>query len=236
MAPLLPDLGRNGLVNSVRRLTGLNNPGFRAVYSTANFIAGMVAKLEADANGDPVLKVADADDTNIIGLFYCHKCTNFYVPVVDEVKTFSESPNTVWTILLGHANVKSGSVKVYNVTKSEATTDFTVNTTNGIVTRTSTGSHIIAATDTVKVSYLYEEPTLTGIDQTLGSGLAATLEDRGDIATLVYDTAQTYTIMQSLYSNADGYLTNQSGGGSIVGKVTKPPTADNPELWFKMTV
>ena len=99
MTQLLPDIGRNGLVNSVRRLTGLNNPGFRAVDPTANFVAGMVAKLEADSNGNPVLKVADANDTNLIGLFYCHKTTNFYRPIVDESQTFSTSPNTAWRFI-----------------------------------------------------------------------------------------------------------------------------------------
>ena len=237
MAPLLPDIGRNGLVNSVRRLSGLNNPGYRAVDANADFIAGMVAKLEADSDGNPVLKVADADDTTIIGLFFCHKTTNFYRPITDEEKTFGTSPNTSWAIYLDHANLKSGSVKVTNEagdTTYAVTTDYTVNDTNGVVTRTSTGG--IGGTDTVKVSYLYEDQTLTGLDQTLGSGLAATLEDPGEVATLVYDTSKAYALMASLYCDANSYLTSTDGGGSVVGKVTKPPTAENPELHFKLTV
>ena len=237
MTQLLPDIGRNGLVNSVRRLSGLNNPGFRAVDPSVNFIAGQVAILGADGDGNPVLQVAGAASTTIIGLFYCHKTTSFYRPVVDEVQTFSTSPNTAWVIYLNNANVKASSVKIYNVTQGKATTDFVLSGTNGYITRSSTGSAIIAATDVVRVTYLYEDPTLTGIDQTLGSGMAATLEDWGDVATLVYDTSQTYTIMCNLYANATGYITSYSGGGgSIIGSCTKPPTSDNPELWLKLKI
>lgn len=237
MTVLLPDIGRNGLVNSVRRLTGLNNPGFRPVDSSAEFVAGMVAKLVDDGNGGAYLQVADDDDVNIIGLFYCHKTTNFYRPIVEESQTFSTSPNTAWAVYLNHAGVKSGSVKVYDNTGGAAatlTTDYTVNTTNGVITRTSGG--ILAASDEILVTYLYEDPNLTGLDQTLGSGLAATLEDAGDVATLVYDTSKTYTVMQRLYCDANGYVTNTDGGGSQVGFVTKPPTSDSPELWFKLNI
>ena len=234
---LLPDIGRNGLVNSVRRLNGLNNPGYRLVDSTADFIAGMVANLEADSDGNPVLTVANATDTALIGLFFCHKTTNFYRPIVDESQTFGTSPNTSWIIYLDHASLKSSSVKVTDstgVTTYTLTTDYTVNTTNGVITRTSTGS--IGATDTVLVTYSYEDTSLTGIDQTLGSGMAATLEDPGEVATLVYDTSKAYTLMGSIYSDANGYLTSTNGGGTAVGKVTKVPTAENPELHFKLSI
>jgi hypothetical protein len=236
MGNILPDLGRNGLVNSIRRLNGFNNPGYRAVDASANFIAGMVANLEADSDGNPVLTVANATDTQIIGLFFCHKTTNFYRPIVAEAQTFGTTPNTSFLVYLNHAVLKADSTKVTDAagTPYTVTTDFSVNVTNGVITRTSTGA--IGATDTVYVTYLYTDPNLTGIDETLGSGCAATLEDRGEAATLVYDTSVTYTLMGSLYANAEGYLTITSGGGSVVGKVTKVPTADNPELHFKLTV
>jgi hypothetical protein len=66
--------------------------------------------------------------------------------------------------------------------------------------------------------------------------MAATLEDRGEAATLVYDTSVVYTLMGNLYVNSAGYLTSDPGGSTVVGKVTKVPTADNPELCFKLTV
>jgi len=234
--PTLPDIGRNGLVNSVRRLSGLNNPGYRDVDSSADFIAGMVANLEADSNGNPVLTVGNATDTALIGIFFCHKTTSFYRPITDEAQTFGTSPNSSTVVYLSHANVKSSSYKVTDgdSTTYTETTDYTVNTTNGTVTRTSTGS--IGSTDTIYVTYSYQDPDLTGIDQTLGSGMAATLEDAGEIATLVYDTSVAYTLMGSLYCNASGYLTSTNGGGSVVGKVTKVPTSSDPELRYKLSL
>ena len=239
MTTLLPDIGRNGLVNSVRRIAGLSNPGFRAVDPTISFVAGTVATLAADTNGNPVLQVADdTTSTGIIGLFYCHKTTSFYRPICDESQTFAAAPNTAFAVYLNFANIKSGYTKVYNYTRSltcALSTDFTVNTTNGVITRTSTGN--IQAGNTILVTYFYTDPDLTGIDQTLGSGMAATIEDVGDVATLVYDTSKAYTVMCKLYVNADGYITStQSSGNVVVGYCTKPPTSDNPELWFKMIV
>jgi hypothetical protein len=234
MSNLLPDIGRNGIVNSVRRLSGASNPGYRKVDSDAEFIAGQVAKLAEDASGNPVLKVADADDTNIIGIFFCHKVTSFYRPVVSEAQTFGTDPNTAWLVYLDHANLRASSAIITDADGDAytVTTDYTVNTTNGVITRTSTGD--IGATDTIYVTYSYSDPNLSGIDQTLGSGMAATLEDSGELATLVYDTSVAYTLMGSLYVNSAGYITATDGGGSKIGVVTKVPTSDNPELHYKL--
>jgi hypothetical protein len=240
MTVLLPDIGRNGLVNSVRRLSGLNIPGYRPVYAAASFIAGMVAKLvdKSDGNG-PVLDVADADDNEILGIFYCHKTTNFYRPIVDEAQTMGTSPNTATVIYLNHANIKASSVRLRTssgLLVLVETTDYDVNTTNGVITLNSTGNGKVGDTAAMLVSYMYEDPTLTGIDQTLGSGMAAVLEDQGEIASLVYDTSKAYTLMGYVYSNASGYLTSANGGGAKVGIVTKVPSAEDPELRFKLNV
>lgn len=230
----LPDLGTNGLVNSVRRLSGTENPGYRNVDSAASFIAGNVAILAADSDGNPYLQTANATDTAIIGIFYCHKTLSFYKPVKDESKTFGTSPNTAFIIYLDHANVKSSSVRITKSGVAIAESgNWALNTTNGTITRTSTG--LLGATDTILITYLYQDANLVGIDQTLGSGKAATLEGRGELATLVYDTSCAYTLMGSLYSDANGYLTSTNGGGSVVGKVTKCPTAEDPELHFLLT-
>ncbi len=237
MPNLMPDVGRNGLVNSVRRLSGMNNPGWRNVNADAEFIAGMVAKLTANATtGEPELTVADDDDTNLIGIFYCHKTSNFYRPIVDESQTFGATPNTAWAVYLAHANLRADSIKVTTSAGGALTitTDYTVNETNGVVTRTSTGA--IGASDTILITYSYQDPELTGIDQTLGSGMAATLEDDGEIATLVYDTSKAYTLMGSVYCDADGYMTSTDGGGTALGICTRVPTAENPELHVKLTI
>ena len=79
MAVLQNDLGMNGLVNSVRRLEGFyGNPGYRKVDPATSFIAGNVAKLAADGDGNPVLQIAGASSTGLIGIFYCHKTIYFY--------------------------------------------------------------------------------------------------------------------------------------------------------------
>jgi len=232
----LPGIGRNGLINSVRRLSGGTNPGYRKVSSSASFIAGQVAALGSDANGNPVLEVANATSKKVVGIFFCHKTSVFYQPVVCEAQTFGAGGNTAFVVYLNHANLKSGSIVVEDVNGTDytVTTDYTVNTTNGTITRTSTG--FIGATDTIYVTYMYQDMSLTGIDQTLGSGCAATIEDFGELATLVYDTSVAYSIMAKLYSDANGYLTTTSGGGAVVGYVTKVPTVDDPELHFKLSI
>ena len=227
----LPDLGMNGLVNSVRKLTGLNNPGFRDVDPAAEFVAGCVAKLGLDSNGNVVLQTAGAADTTaLIGLFYCHKTISFYKPVVDEEQTFSVSPNTSTILYLNHANVKANSVYITSGGLNVAS-GWTLTGVNGYITKGSTG------TGTWKISYLYQDPNLVGIDQTLGSGKAATIEDAGEVATLVYDTSVAYALNGNLYANAYGYITSYpGGGGSIVGRCTKVPTAADPELHFKLNI
>lgn len=228
---ILPGIGRNGLTNSVRKLSGANVTGYRPVSDTAEFIAGMVATL-VDDGGIAKTAVADNTSASAIGLFFCHKTNSFYRPVVAESKTFASN-----IITLDYANILSSSVKVTNslgtVTYS-GTTAYSVNATNGIITRnTSTGT--IGATETVLVTYRYKDANLTGIDQTLGSGNAAILEEPAEVATLVYDTSRTYTLNEHLHVNADGLVSN-SGGSLVVGVVTKVPSNDNPELCFKLKI
>jgi hypothetical protein len=242
MSTQLPGIGRNGLINAVRRLSGMTNPGYRNVDPTAEFVAGMVANLEADSDGNPVLTVANASDTGVIGLFFCHKVNSFYRPIIDEAQTFGTSPNTSAYLFLNHANLKGAAGTYVKITNAAGvaytyTTDYTVNYTNGTVLRTSAGT-APGATATVYVSYVYEDASLTGIDQTMGSGKAATLEDEGEVATLLYtpNSATAYTMMCPLYANADGYVTATDGGGSHLGVLTKLPTASDPELHFKLKI
>ena len=243
----LPDLGTNGLVNSIRKISGTTNPGYRKVASTASFIAGNVAILSTNGTtGEPELAVANASSTaaQIIGLFYCHKTTSFYRPVVMEAVTFGTSPNTATIGYLSHATLV-GAAGTYIIVSSTGTTlnkdftyttDFTINYINGTITRVA--GQAIGATATVYVTYYYTDPNLIGIDQTLGSGMAATLEDRGECATLAYDTgsATKYVLNGLLYSNATGYITATNGGGGSIGKITKVPTAEDPELHFKLSL
>jgi hypothetical protein len=232
----LPDIGLNGLVNSVRKIGGyIANPGYRDVDPATSFVAGMAATLTTDSDGKVVLTAADNTTSTgkIIGLFYCHKTTSFYRAVKDELQVVGTSPNTASLVYLAHANLKAGSIRVVQRDLDETVyaedTNYTCNDTNGVVT-VSTG---IGATEALLISYLYLDPNLIGIDQTLGSGKAATLEDNGEIGTMIYDTSKAYTLNASLYVNSAGYLTT-TAGAAVVGMVTKPPTSEDPELHFKM--
>ena len=69
----LPSLGRSGIVNSVRKLSGYDVPGYRDVNSTCEFIAGQVATLAANSTtGNPELTLLTGT-AYPIGIFFCHK-------------------------------------------------------------------------------------------------------------------------------------------------------------------
>jgi hypothetical protein len=223
---VLAPIGRNGIVNSVRKLSGNIVPGWRDVDSSADFIAGMVAALSSGK-----LVVADASTQHFIGLFNCHKTTSFYRPAVNESVTFTGAASS---IALSNAYVKSNATtKVTNSAGTvtyDLTDDYTLNLTNGLIIQTSTGS--IGATATVLVTYLYKDINLTGVDQTLGSGKASTIEGNGEIATQVYDTSAAWAENAHVTVSALGLPT--IGGSNIIGFVTKVPTASDPELHFQM--
>lgn len=227
MATVLPPIGRNGIVNSVRKLSGNIITGWRNVDSAADFIAGYIATLDGTTGK---AKVADTSATKIVGIFFCHKTTSFYKPVINESITFTGANSSV---TLSHANLQNGSVRVTDLAGSAytVTTDYTVNHTNGIITHVSGGS--IGATENVLVDYRYKDPNLTGIDQTLGSGRAAIIEGNGEIATLAYETDAAWALNADVKVSANG-LPTVGGSGATIGFCTKVPTASDPELQYQM--
>lgn len=225
--PVLPPIGRRGIVNSVRKLSGHIISGWRDVDADASFVSGYIATLDGTSGK---LVVASDSSTYVVGLFFCHKTTNFYRPVIDESITFTGAATT---INLANAYVLQASVKVTDTDGNAytLTTDFTVNETNGQIIHTSTGS--IGTTETVLVDYRYKDPNLTGIDQTLGSGKAAIIESNGEIATLIYETDAAWAINAAVKVSANG-LPTVGGGGTTIGFVTKVPASSDPELHFQM--
>lgn len=226
MSTVLPPIGRNGIVNSVRKLSGHIITGWRDVDSAANFISGYIATLNSSGNA----VVADDSSTQILGLFFCHKTTSFYRPVVDESITFTGADSA---ITLANANLQSGSIRVTDSDGSAytITTDYLINTTNGILTQVGGGG--IGTTETVLVDYRYQDPNLAGLDQTLGSGRASVIEGSGEIATLAYETNAAWALNTDVTVSANG-LPTIGGGGAVIGFVTKVPTANDPELQFQM--
>ncbi len=228
----MPPIGRNGIVNSVRKLSGNIVTGWRPVDLSASFIAGYVACLDSSGN----LVVADSTSSRyisgkILGLFNCHKTTSFYRPISGELVTFTGAGSVV---NLAHANLQASEYRVYNTSTGTAysdSTDYTISTTNG--TLTLAGGTTIGTTETVGVNYRYLDPNLSGIDQTLGSGCASVIEGNGEIATLCYEINVAWAINTAVTVSSNG-LPTIGGSGQAIGFVTKVPTASNPELQFQM--
>jgi hypothetical protein len=87
------------------------------------------------------------------------------------------------------------------------------------------------------VSYLYQDPTQAGIDQTLPTGLITIFEGPGEIGTLIYDTTYAISVNSLLRCNSLGFLSaNSVLTGKIIGITVSPPTASNPELVFKLSI
>lgn len=229
----LPPLGRNGIVNSVRKITDMPTTGFRDIDPSATFVAGQLAKL-ATLNGKTVVQAVNGTSDVPVGVFFTHNTTTFYRPSMDEAHTFGENtdaPNDIYI----NPYVKTGYVEVNNAsgTAYTVTTDYTINLTNGVITRTSTGA--IGATDTVYVNYQYKDVNLSGINQPLGSGKACLLEEVGEIGTLIYDVKAAWLLGAAVKFNADGIFT-LGGASATVGTVTQVPTATDPELRIKLSL
>jgi hypothetical protein len=229
---ILPPLGRTGLVGGVRRISDMTVTGWRPVDPAANFIQGQLAKLNT-VSGQVLVQTVSGTSDKVVGMFFTDNTTVFYRPSFREVHTFGENPSAPNDVYL-MPYVKTASYSVQNLagTPYTETTNFTLNTTNGILTNVNMG-----ATATVYVSYMYKDVNLSGINQTLGSGMAALLEGVGEIGTLAYDTssATAYALNAAIYFNATGYLTSASGSTAI-GYITKAPTADDPELRVKLSL
>jgi hypothetical protein len=237
MSGVLPSLGRAGIVNSVRKLSGYDVPGWRNVDPATYFIAGQVATLATSSiTGLPVLDTISANTQKPIGIFFCNKALSFYQVVSHEPITMCAIGSS---FLLAHANIKTGSFKLVLTSTGSAYTgsgtNYTLTETNGSVANVN-----ITAGLAVNASYLYEDNTISGVDDTLGSGLASYLSDPCEIATLIYDTvsATAYTLGCPIYSTTTGYLTASTPGGSAytVGTCTKIPTNSDPELWVRVRI
>lgn len=229
---VMPPAGRNG-VQGVRVLNSMSLTGWRKINPNATFQMGQLATL-ATLNGEVVVETVDNVSDKVVGIFYCNNTTLFYRPSFREVHTFGENEDAPNDIYL-KPYVRDGYyvIEAANGTDYTKDTDYSINIVNGVVTRLS-GS--IGATTTVYANYQYKDILLSGINQVLGSGCVALLEEVGEIATLVYDTTCAWTLGATVYYTASGYLTTTSSGSSAVGSVTKAPSASDPELYVKLNL
>jgi hypothetical protein len=237
----LPPIGRTGINSGtgVRRLSNMPVTGWRDVSPSASFVAGQLGTLTTDSNGKVVVETVDSTADKVIGVFFTDNTTTFYSAAYAEEHTFGENaatPNVIYVkpYVKASSYVVCSTASTATGVRHTETTDFTIDTTSGAITNTLVG---IAATSTVYVTYMYKDVNLSGINQTLGSGKAALLEEVGEIATIQYSTtsATAYVLGASIYYDSSGYLTATSGS-SAIGFITKVPTADDPELYVKLAL
>lgn len=233
-------IGQLGSQLYVRKIGGVNTTGYRSVDTTAEFTAGVLAKLVDNGDGPVVTPVTAVTDIPV-GMLWTDKTWVYHNPVIAEAHV---STGNGLTVDLANANVLISSVKITladGTTPCVYTTDYTFATStggynvNGVLTMT-TGNLATAATAFL-VSYRYKDPNKAGIDQTMASGKVALFEGYGEIGTLIYDTSVAYTLGGLIYFTATGIPTTASANSAVTfGKITKVPTAADPELQIKVTL
>ena len=216
---------------------------FYTVDTNATIRAGMIAFLTT--SGTTTVATVAASGTVPIGTFWKDRA-NAYVRSTVETATFS-STTSLATLQKGNI-LTTATVKVTNTAGTTTYTqglDYTVNTTNGILTNLGVG---IAAGASVVVWYMYSVSSnqiywenvatkwSTGQnydrqpDDTLGSGKITVAEGDAKIYTDQYDVTQTYTLNASLRSDTNSLWTTATTAYSVCGRVIQVPTASNPFL------
>lgn len=207
----------------------------------ATFRAGMAVM--QNAQGQVVVSTGSG---GFLGLAKWNKATSLLAARVDEQITL---PGTT-AVSLRHpnvSNVRVASAPVGGGTVFALTTDYTVNATNGTVTRVGGGA--IADGATVFVTYLYQIST-SDLIQTQGQNFWNSLDevsyaenrvtvitDAEVIFTTQYDTTRTYTVGEPLYASvaSPGLVTDDSSGSALfVGRVLQVPTASDPYLGLRL--
>lgn len=206
--------------------------------TSASFRAGQAVMLNASN------EVIISDATAVLGIAKWSKVTLGVSVNVDEplVMTGTTAQN------LKRGNVSNVSVRSavdQGGTAYTDTTHYTVNTTNGTVTRVAGGGGFITDGQTVYVTYTY---SLTEADYefegknfwqsndwvTVQDGRITVIEAPADIFTTEYDTSRTYALTgaagSTLYINSSGIFTNSSSGAKLVGHVIQLPSAGDPYL------
>jgi len=201
--------------------TNLAGPqGDFLVDPSLTFEAGQIGYLTSTTTGSPtgLPQVQVADDTTVntvLGVIDDNKTTQFLATVQNEAVA------TGVGITLAHANVISGT--------------FATGTSNATVTSYVNGVADVTLAGTVSYSYII--PGKAGDDTTLASGKCTLWLQNGEYSTDVYEVASStgdllaYGVGDRLYVSAEGKLTSVAGA-TVVGYVTKSPSAGNTYLNF----
>jgi len=188
--------------------------------------AGMLGTLNGTSTGSPTglpQVVLTTGTDALIGIIDENKTTQFLATVQNE---FVNTTGGALTVNLNNANLVAGTFATGTAVA------FLTSAANGTVTGTTAGT----------VSYSYVIPGKAGDDTTLASGKCTLWLQEGEYATDVYEIAtstsglQAYTVGNPLYASANSKLTtvvsNLGSGNTLVGFVTKSPSAGNPFLNF----
>lgn len=188
--------------------------------------AGMLGTLNGTTTGSPTglpQVVLTTGTDALIGVIDENKTTQFLATVQNE---FVNTTGGGLTVNLNNANVVPGTFATGTAVA------FLTSSANGTVTGTTAGT----------VSYSYVIPGKAGDDTTLASGKCTLWLQEGEYSTDVYEVAtstsglQAYTVGAPLYASANSKLTtvvsNLGTGNTLVGFVTKTPSAGNPFLNF----
>jgi len=188
--------------------------------------AGMLGTLNGTTTGSPTglpMVVLTTGTDALIGVIDENKTTQFVATVQNE---FTNTTGGGLSVNLNNANLVPGTFATGTASA------FLTSAANGTVTGTVAGT----------VSYSYIIPGKAGDDTTLASGKCTLWLQEGEYATDVYEVAtstsglQAYTVGTALYASANSKLTtvvsNLGTGNTVVGFVTKTPSAGNPFLNF----
>ncbi len=213
------------------RLEAGRRPGTDAVDVNATFQEGDL--LIFGANGWTTS--LSGSTAGIRGIAALNKSSARYQPVIGEQVTLSGT--TAQNLL--NAPLVDTSIRVYSgATVYALTTDYTVNATNGTVTRVGTGS--ITDGETVSVDYSYQmteveqddqgRPIANIVDETAASGKAEVIREPATVYLTNYDPGPGFTLGGIVYDNGDGRLTSTVGSNVAVGRCKQVPSASDPYL------
>jgi len=210
-------------------------PGVYVAAPTSMFVAGMVLTRNADGYLIPCTGV------NPAGLAKWNKTNQMYGTIQGEaIVLVSTTPSPLKHPLVSAVLVTNPMTGLpYTVV-----VDYTVNATNGTITRVPAGA--IADGSTVLVAYRFAAQSsdldfngrnfFNFVDDASQAQNRMTLvQGLSTIFTAAYDTSVIYAVNDVMRCGADSYPTN-SGAGAIIGMVIQVPTADDPYLGFDLTL
>lgn len=191
-------------------------------------------------------QVVPATNTGtMLGIVKWNKATSLVAAKVDEQVTLVGT-TAVALRFPNISNVRVASQAQGGGTVYVNVTDYTLNLTNGTITRVGGGA--IADGQTVFVTYTYQISS-TDLIQAHGQNFwnsvdevsyadnrVTVITDAEVLYSSQYDTTRTYTMGQALYSSSAGLITNDSNSGAAppVGRVFQVPSASDPYLGFRL--